>query len=500
MSQKSKVIKRFRSALAIFLLGIVLVSSNPCVAYADVPYESYSYNFWGDDVRQPHSYLYSNTLEARDLGTALSYPQDMFYYNKELYIADTNNSRILKISTEGKVLMEITCGANEEDRLNKPQGVFVTTEGHIYVADTDNSRIVEFAADGSFLREIGRPSTDLLSASQKYNPTKLVVDNSGRIYVIAYGINMGLVEFDYNGNFQGFMGAAKVSISTFEYIWKNYFSTKEQRARMQAFIPTEYSSIYVDQENFVYATISNLSDDDHMRGADAIRRLNPTGTDVLRRLGNYPIIGDLYSTTEADWSVFTDVYATDYGCYFILDSAGGKIFAYDYDGNNLFCFGDAGSREGTLQNPVALTLGENQEKIYVLDSVRGSILIYDITEYGEHLLNAMRSNYRGDAGTANQEWQEVLKANANSELAYIGLGKTCLKNGEYKKAMEYFKLGNSRKYYTKAFYYYRKTLMEHNFGKIMGIVISVLAITLILVWTKKIKRWAGEVRCTMSKH
>ncbi|MGF7146352.1 sugar lactone lactonase YvrE [Anaerotaenia torta] len=499
MIQKHLIVKILRSAPAILLMGIILISSNTNVAYADVPYESYSYNFWGDDVRQPHSYLYSHTLEAGDIGTALSYPQDMFYYNKELYIADTNNSRILKLSAEGELLLEITCGADEEDRLNKPQGVFVTPDGTIYAADTDNGRIVEFAPDGSFLREIGRPVTELISEAQVYKPTKLAVDHSGRIYVIAYGINMGLVEFDRNGDFQGFMGAAKVSISTFEYIWKNYFSTKEQRARMETIIPTEYSSIFVDEENFIYATISNLSEEDYMLGADTIRRLNPTGTDVLRRLGKWSIIGDLYSTADADWSVFTDAYATDYGCYFILDSAGGKIFAYDYDGNNLFCFGGAGSRDGTLQNPVALTLSEHEEKMYILDSVRGSILIYDITEYGKHLLNAMRSNYRGDAATANQEWQEVLKANANSELAYIGLGKTYLKSGDYKKAMEYFKLGNSRKYYSKAFYYYRKTQMEHNFGIIMAGIISVIAVIMLLIWVKKIRRWAGEVRCTMSK-
>ena len=500
MSYKLKRVKIIRSALVILLAGIVLTGWNSGTAYADVPYESYNYNFWGDDVQQPHSYLYSRTLEAGDFKTSLSYPQDMFYYNQELYIADTNNSRILKLSQEGEVLMELTYGSGEEDKLNKPQGVFVTGEGHIYVADTDNSRIVEYAADGSYLRQIGRPVTDLIAAAQEYKPTKVVVDHTGRIYAIAYGINMGLVEFNYKGEFQGFMAAAKVSIGTFEYIWKNYFSTKEQRARMQTFVPTEYSSIFVDRENFIYATISNLSPDAYMEGADAIRRLNPTGKDILRRLGNWPIIGDLYSTADSDWSVFTDAYATDYGCYFILDSAGGKIFAYDYDGNNLFCFGDAGSREGTLQNPVAFTLSDNQEKIFVLDSIRGSILVYDITKYGAHLLNAMRTNYVGDSDTANKEWQEVLKANANSELAYIGLGKTYLKNGDYKKAMEYFKLGNSRKYYTKAFYYYRKDLMENSFGGIMAGVIGIAAVLLIFLWVKRIRRWVGEVRCTMSKH
>ena len=153
-----------------------------------------------------------------------------------------------------------------------------------------------------------------------------------------------------------------------------------------------------------------------------------------------------------------------------------------------------------MQNPVALTLSDNQDKIFVLDSIQGNILTFDITEYGKHLLMAMKTNYIGDSETATREWQEVLKANANYELAYIGLGKAYLKNGEYKKAMDYFKLGNSRKYYTKAFYYYRKMVMEENFGKIMTFIIITAVLILIFVWIKRIRRWVGEVRCSMSKH
>lgn len=268
---------------------------------------------------------------------------------------------------------------------------------------------------------------------------------------------------------------------------------------MKTIVPTEYSNLFADDEDFLYVTISNLSEDDYREGADAVRRLNPTGKDVLRRLGNNPIIGDLFSGEDSKWSVFTDVCATDYGCYFILDSAGGKIFAYDYDGNSLFCFGAIGNREGTMKNPTALGISENADKLYVLDSLLDCILVYDITEYGQHLLSALELNNKGDAKGSNREWQQVLKLNANCELAYIGLGKTYLKDGEYKKAMEYFKLGNSRKYYTKAFYYYRKTVMEANFGKIMTAVIAIILIILIISRVKKLRRWVGEVRCTMSK-
>ena len=84
-------------------------------------------------------------------------------------------------------------------------------------------------------------------------------------------------------------------------------------------------------------------------------------------------------------------------------------------------------------------------------------------------------------------------------VAYIGIGKTYLKEGRYKEAMEYFELGNSRKYYTKAFQFYRKELMQDNFGKYMGLIAAEDVIILIFAAAKKIKRWVGEAKCNISE-
>lgn len=477
------------------MFTFVLLFSNIVTVYADAPFESYSYDFWGDDVVQPPAYLHTATIDTETIGTALNYAEDMFLFEDKIYIADTMNSRILKLDKNGQTELVIDSFIKDGKRSTflEPRGIFITEEGHIYIADSGNGRIIELEADGSYIREIGRPVTDLITAKQKYIPTKVVVDKAGRIYTLCYGINMGMVEFNKNGEFQGFMGATKVSVNAFDYIWKNYFSTKAQQQRMETIIPTEYSNIFIDQENFVYATIGNLSAKAHRAGAEAIRRLNPTGTDILRRLGNYPIIGDLYDASEtASWSKFVDISATDYGCYFALDSAGGKVFAYDYDGNSLFIFGSLGNREGNVQKPVAIGVSEDESTIYILDSLLNSVLVYEITEYGQHLLSALEKNSMGDSEGSYQEWLEVLRHNANSEFAYIGIGKTFLKEGEYKEAMDYFQLGNSRKYYTKSFKFYRKELMQENFGRVMGVVSIIVLILVLLGFYKKIKRWVGE--------
>ncbi|MGN0142196.1 MAG: 6-bladed beta-propeller [Roseburia sp.] len=499
MRQRIKKCRKRKCIFAVALTLIVLLSDG-ITAMADMPYDTYAYNYWGEEVKEPHSYLYTETFSEKESGTSLSYPSDLFVKSNRLYVADTGNSRILILSEAGEYQSEITFAEDSTDSLKNPQGVFVTEEGHIYVADTGNGRIVEYDENGAYLRKIGRPETTLIAAEQTYSPTKVVVDGAGRIYVIAYGMNMGLVEFNSSGEFQGFMGATEVSVSPFTYIWKNYFSTEAQKERMETIVPTEYSNIFADSEGFIYATINNLSNEDREAGADAIRRLNPTGSDILRRLGQYDVIGDLEGATYGyDWSSFVDVAATDYGCYFVLDETDGKVFAYDSDGVLLFAFGRNGIREGNFQKPIAIGLSEDESRIYVLDNMLNSILVFDITEYGAHLLNAIRLNNLGDSEGSTEEWKAVLKYNSNSELAYTGLGKTYLTEGSYREAMECFELGNSRKYYSKAFSYYRKEVMEKYLTK----VVITAALLLLVVWIiRKIKRyrkWVGEVRCYMEK-
>lgn len=477
------------------LMSALLLVSSTLTAKASMPYDSYNFNYYGEEVLQPHTYLYTDSLTSAEFGTSLKYPSDMVIKNEMIYIADTGNSRILVTDMTGKVVEEIKSADGKDDVLNGPQGLFVTDEGHIYVADSNNGRIVEYDEEFKYLRTIGRPVTTLVSDRVIYTPTKIVVDNANRIYVIAYGINMGLLEFNYDGEFQGFMGAAEVSVSKFTYIWKNYFATEAQQIRMDTIVPTEYSNIYVDDENFIYATINNLDEDDFMEKADAIRRLNPTGVDVLRRLGNYEIIGDLNG--RETHSSFCDVISTDYGCYFVLDDSLGKVFAYDYDGNSLFVFGKKGTKDGNVQKPSAIAFGKDESEIYILDNILGSVMKYEITEYGQHLLDALYLDDIGDAEGANAEWMEVLKYNSNNEMAYIGLGKTFLTEGNYKQAMEYFKLGNSRKYYSKAFYYYRMELMENNFSKIMLAIGGLIVLVIVIKAIFKFRRWVGDVKCFM---
>lgn len=473
----------------------------PEFASAAPAYESYTYDYWGNVVYAPHAYLPENIIDGSTLGIGdLNTPSDLFVSRDgRVYIADSGNNRIIVTDKNWNVLAEIKSFENngKSDTFKNPQGLYVTKDGHIYVADTDNGRIVELGPSGEFIREIGPPKADIIPADFVYKPMKLVLDEAKRIYVIAQNVNQGIIELNADGSFQGYMGASRVIPNIADYIWK-MISTREQRAGMVLFVPTEYNNIYIDDEGFLYVTTSALSDSDiqnaiNFRSADdrvaPVRRLNLTGTDVLRRRGFFPPVGDIrfpYIGSVRGASMLVDVVVdSTTGIYSVLDRKRGRIFTYDNDGNLLYVFGGIGEQVGTFKSPAAIErLGD---KILVLDSKLNNITVFSITEYGSLINEALYLHHTGKYEEASDKWRQVLRYNSNYELAYIGLGKSLLRQDRFAEAMECFRLGNKRDLYSKAFQHYRKKTVEQNFGWIVGgIVLATAAVWLISKYRDKI--------------
>jgi len=441
-----------------------------------VPYTSYTYDYWGQAVAAPQAYLPVRTVRGEDLGVGpFSNPRDLYVSpNGRIYIADTGNHRVIVLDSDWSLLRVISRFENGgvEDRLSSPNGVFVTATEELYVADTGNGRIVHFDSEGRLLRTIGPPESDVegvLPAGFVYRPLKIGVDLHGRIYVISQDVFEGLITFSEDGQFRGFVGAPRVTPNLIDYIWSR-IATREQRAQMQLFLPTEYSNLDIDPDGFIYATVVDRDENgaDGLR-ADRLRRLNYKGEDLLRRIGFYPPVGDVqfpnrWSTaTRRSSSILIDVSVNELGTYSVLDNNRGRVFTYDNNGNLLFVFGYRGQDKGQAMNPVALDrLGL---QMLVLDAGLGSVVVFEPTEYALLILAAMDSYQRGRYAEAEAIWREVLEHNANYDLAYTGIGRSLLRRGEYAEAMWYFRLGNNRRDYSEAFSLYRRGIIYQNFGK-----------------------------------
>ena len=127
-----------------------------------------------------------------------------------VWIADTGNNRLLKFDEQGNFLQEF--GTAEDDgKLNAPEGIYISERDEIWVADRGNGRIVQFAQDGSFVKALGKPRSRLLEEDQVYQPNKLVIDRRGYIYVLNGGGDYrGIFLLDCEGEFRGFFGANRL--------------------------------------------------------------------------------------------------------------------------------------------------------------------------------------------------------------------------------------------------------------------------------------------------
>jgi tetratricopeptide (TPR) repeat protein len=162
---------------------------------------------------------------------------------------------------------------------------------------------------------------------------------------------------------------------------------------------------------------------------------------------------------------------------------------YDFQGNLLYAFGGVGNREGYFQLPVAIDrMGYS---LYALDSIAASLTRFDLTTYGEKINNALNEYKAGRYESSAEVWEEVLKMNGNYDLAYIGIGRAALRQGEYQKAMRYYELKQYLEGYGKAVQLYRKQCMEENLWK-MILILALITLGPLLI--KTVVRIVREVK------
>ncbi|MBN2658980.1 MAG: hypothetical protein JXR86_18140 [Spirochaetales bacterium] len=441
---------------------------------------SYNYSYWEKPVPAPEAYRHSEILRGEDFGAgAFREPEDLFISpDGDMYIADGGNNRIVVLSpTRETRIIDSFTNKGVRDNFNRPEGLFVDSRGILYVADTLNRRVVALNADFESLNIITRPDSDILREEYEFFPSKVGVDKAGRLYVLGPGMYEGMMEFDRSGRFHGFIGSNRVTFNLWKYLMRT-IATKEQREKMQIFIPQEYRNLDIDGRGFLYTT---TRDEDQKT---PIKKHNAEGLDILTREGFFPPSGDIsvsYSETASyvGKSFFADIAVDDSGdIYYALDSKRGRVFTYNSEGQLLFLFGGAGEPDGCFTDASAVDLYGNE--VYVLDKVKGSITVFSPTEYGNLILEAQQSQSRGEYRRAEELWTTILRRNSNYDPAYTGIGKSLLRSGSFREAMDNFRMGYNKKSFSKAYKYYRQEVMKDHFSLIV-LFIAAAAVGLILI-------------------
>ena len=490
MMKKMMSRKVFLTAAAFLTLSAGLFAKN----------DTYIYDYWGYYEKSPDAYTVSHVIYADDLklDTALKNPASLFAAGNLLYVADTDNNRIIELEYTAKKMLQfsrvidkVTMPDGSVQGFSGPKDIFVNKDGSFFIADTNNHRVLKLDKDLNVIFVLLEPDDPTYEKGKDFLPEKVVADSKGRAYVAAKNVNKGFIKYEYDGSFQAFFGANEVIYNVADLIWKK-LATRAQKEQMVLFVPVEYSNCYMDREGFIFAVTKNFDDWDLLDDkAKPIRRLNAQGKDILIKNWDPPI-GDLTWGNAAgisDPSKLSDITVLEDDVYLALDESRGRIFAYDNQGRLLFAFGGRGNIDGFFRKPAALEhIGKD---LFVLDSMNASITVFAPTTYGNLIYQATEQYSCGQYDESAASWEKVLEYNGNFDLAYVGLAKAYLRQKKYKKAMDYAKVKRDRRDYSKAFKYYRKQWIEENIGWIIGIVIAIIAVCLVVKIVKKI-RWELE--------
>ena len=478
----------------LFLLLLAVLCGTMTVSAAEAPYETYVFAYDSSVQITPNAYLPAEKIAAFG-ETLLKNPSDMVVDEERglIAIADTGNNRIVLLNRNFEVTGTIGPFAlpnGTEDTFDSPSGVFITEEDWLVVADTNHGRLVVFDKDNRYLRTIDGPPAQVLPENFKYNPISVAVNAAGQFYVVSKNSNMGVMALDGDGGFQGFIGAQRVASNAAQLLWRA-FMTEEQLARSVQFVPVEYSSLTIDHKGFVYVTCSSIDRFElyntiHSRSMDStyapVKKINPAGTDVLRRNGFFPPAGDInFSPYDGDEAVgpsqISKVILLDNGMYMLLDSYGNKLFTYDSSGNLLFAFGGKGEALGLFSRLSAAAAWGDE--LLALDAETGAITVFRKTAYGTLLDEVIGYQENREYDKAQGLWNELLGENNNFDLAYLGVGKALMEKGDLTGAMKYFELINNKLYYSKAYGLYRQEILQR-WG--LWILLGVLILILLAVW------------------
>lgn len=430
------------------LLLVVGIAANTMEVDAKAPYRTYTIDGYGSITETQTAYLpYQTITKIGD--ELLSGPTDFCLTNDGyMYILDSGNKRVVVSDMEANMVM--TFG---QDVLVNPRGLYVTGDGTCYVADRDARSIFVFDKEGTLINTYGKPNHPLYGETQDFLPQKIVVNESGTMYIICESNTNGIVQISPvdGGTFLGYFGTNATNASLWDIVWR-MLQTDAQRAKSQGNIPATPDNMAIDEKGLIYSVT---------RGEkyDTLKRLNIAGVNMIQ--------ADAYEEVPAAVAV------GNHDNVFVA-SAQGYIYEYNNEGEMLFVFGgsDDGQQRIGLSTKVEAIQVDSENRIYVLDSDKAQIQIYEPTEFTNYLHEALYLFSKGRYTESKAPLQEVLKMNNLFDYANMAMGRALIQEENYKEAIKYAKLAKDFDGYSDAFWEIRNEWLKDNLVTIILLIIG----------------------------
>ena len=431
----------------------------------------------------PKTYTLRELMLSVDGGSGALYnPEDIFIDGSDhVYIVDTNNNRVLKFSSDMKLLQTIPSPDNTdpEASLSQPQGVYVSPIGDCFVADTGHQRIVHYDAAGLYVEKFTQPTDPIFDADTGFNPSKLYIDKYGIMYVINAQDYHGVTTLDARGDFLGYIGAVKNPFDLANYIVRA-FASQTQLDQLQKVVPPYYSNITSNGDGTLYATTN-------MEKRDQIKRLTQAGKNVYPpRFYGESNNSELFQKLPA----FCDVAVTKDGIVFAADSVTGMIYVNDQQGNSLAVLGGDGLYKGRFASVSSIAVNSKNE-LYVLDRKTGAVQILAPTEFMDAVLSGITLYNNGHYDEALPYWEKVLDMDPTYTPAELGKAKSLLRANQSAKALDAYREALSQKGYSGAFEQIRSDFFRTHF--LLVVLLILLPVLGLLFGIPRVRRYADRV-------
>lgn len=505
-----KMLRRIIAAIVALILAAGMTFSAFAESTEYVPYESYTY--W-DDINGMGRKLVFNrpmfnatkVLSAKDLGVeAFTEIVDVCTDNNEnVYLLDTS-SRIVVLDREFNVVKEITqiTDGDEIHTFTGAKNIYVHTDGTIYICDTENKRVIRTDADGKLLDTFVLPVSPLIPEDFNYRPVKAVADSRGYVYILSEGSYYGALLYDPDKKFIGFYGANSVTnniLGAIQSLFNRMFPNNAKKGNDERTLPFAFSDIVIDDEDFIY-TATESAKKAH------IKKLNPGAGNNILESEDVSFVDEGWNNTYLDggWlnQSIVGLEVQD-GFIYCLDASYGRVLVYDAECRMITAFGGGmgnGTQAGTFMGAGAITLKGTD--VIVSDRLSNTLTVFSRNDYAEKVFVCDKMTLDGDYIESKEGWEEILKADKNLQIAYVGLARAYLAEDRYEEAMEMALEGYDRDTYALAYEYYRNEWIAENFTwmfVIVAVLLAVLVVFLIINSKKKKARDDDEGKKPMSE-
>ena len=396
---------------------------------------------------------------------------------------DKQFAKVIILNKDYTLFKELRTFTYGEETLTLAKGAsglfFRETSKTLYIADTENDRVLVSDLEGNVSRIYTLPEDVMLEKAKGLKPKKIIVDNMGIMYIVTgdpdVSIN-GALMIDSANNFLGFYGTNKLKMTAamkLEFFWRSILTPEQNAQSTENYQPVAFTNLFWSEDRFVYG-VSPVKDD----VASTVVKLNALGKNVFAQNIDFYSISE---TSKKKSMQLVDLTVDDEGVFTVLDSSTGRLFQYDEYCNLLGIFAGYGNQKGLFLSPVSLEADSNND-LLILDAKKCTITIMTQTLYGEKIREANNLYNEGRYIESVEYWEEVLLMNPNFIRAYVGMGKACLamedeqaqqmfQTGKYEQAMDFFMKGKDQDGYAEAKAGLRDEIVRANFGLVAAIVV-----------------------------